>query len=593
LLLLRPPCDSPRFTGGGLPDAAVASPLRSGGIEGDNDTTNRKRRYFHHRTWWGNTFIDDYREFDANKLTWTGDSAQTFTYDHLDRLTHAQATGGPASYNRTYAYDKIGNITHKDGMGNYTYLGNGYTHGQPHAVTHIGGQRKYWYDPNGNMTQRIENGKTYVQGFNAENKLQTVTEGGQTTTFTYDGDGVRVKKVDPSGTTTYVGGYYEVQGGTVTKYYRYCAMSSCPAVAMRRGPAGQAGTVTYIHGDHLGSTSLTTDANGAKAARVLYYPYGEERYREGTLQTDYQFTGQRKEGFGLYDYRARFYDPSLGRFISADTIVPEPFKPQDWNRYAYVRNSPSNYIDPDGHVPLLVTALIGAGIGATVSTAVQVGRGMTQGQTFQESFNDVDWGQVAGAAVAGGVVGLTMGAGAAVLGTGFGATVFLGAAGGVLGGQAGALTEAGYDEVVHMLNSGGFDGQRYMQTAQDCGFLDGRKMAADAAAGGIAAGVGYGLNSFLGRWLNIPTNSSSSQAAKHIVWLYPQKGMMGIQTVPGKMLMMPISESEQFMMYLTEMGYEAARGYLEELIGTGVATWVEAEHSPTTQHQVANGVGAQ
>jgi RHS repeat-associated protein len=70
------------------------------------------------------------------------------------------------------------------------------------------------------------------------------------------------------------------------------------------------------------STSLVTNDTGGFVARVLYYPYGEERYHEGTLTTDYAYTGQRKEGFGLYDYQARFYDPSLGRFVSADTIVP-------------------------------------------------------------------------------------------------------------------------------------------------------------------------------------------------------------------------------------------------------------------------------
>jgi hypothetical protein len=49
-------------------------------------------------------------------------------------------------------------------------------------------------------------------------------------------------------------------------------------------------------------------------------------------------------------YRARFYHPALGRFVSADTIVPEPGQPQDFNRYAYVRNNPLIYIDPSGHV---------------------------------------------------------------------------------------------------------------------------------------------------------------------------------------------------------------------------------------------------
>ncbi|MCP4529089.1 MAG: RHS repeat-associated core domain-containing protein [Aestuariibacter sp.] len=112
--------------------------------------------------------------------------------------------------------------------------------------------------------------------------------------------------------------------------------------------------VYYLHGDHLGSTSLSTDSSGAEVtgSRTLYYPYGEERWSAsgGTLTTDYGFTGQRRErGIGLYDYNARFYDPALGRFVSADTIVPSPGNPQSLNRYSYARNSPLNRIDPSGH----------------------------------------------------------------------------------------------------------------------------------------------------------------------------------------------------------------------------------------------------
>ncbi|MBC7251432.1 MAG: RHS repeat-associated core domain-containing protein [Anaerolineae bacterium] len=70
----------------------------------------------------------------------------------------------------------------------------------------------------------------------------------------------------------------------------------------------------------------------------------------GTLPTDFGFTGQRNEGtIGLYDYRARYYDPALGRFVSADTVVPNPGDPQDLNRYAYVRNNPLRYTDPSGY----------------------------------------------------------------------------------------------------------------------------------------------------------------------------------------------------------------------------------------------------
>jgi RHS repeat-associated protein len=68
------------------------------------------------------------------------------------------------------------------------------------------------------------------------------------------------------------------------------------------------------------------------------------------MPTDRLFTGQRDVGLGgLYHYTARFYLPKLGRFVSADTIVPSWASPQSLNRYAYVLNNPLNYIDPTGH----------------------------------------------------------------------------------------------------------------------------------------------------------------------------------------------------------------------------------------------------
>ena len=68
------------------------------------------------------------------------------------------------------------------------------------------------------------------------------------------------------------------------------------------------------------------------------------------MATDRRFTGQREEtAIGLYDYKARYYDPVIGRFIQADTIVPEPGNPQALNRYAYVYGNPLGYTDPSGH----------------------------------------------------------------------------------------------------------------------------------------------------------------------------------------------------------------------------------------------------
>jgi RHS repeat-associated protein len=127
----------------------------------------------------------------------------------------------------------------------------------------------------------------------------------------------------------------------VKKYY----YANGQRVAMR-----QEGVVYYIHSDHLGSTSLTTDQSQQVEARQVYYPYGTPRWSQGTLPTDYTFTGQRDEaGLGLMHYGARFYSPRLGRFVSADSIVPQPGNPQALNRYSYVLGNPVLYRDPSGH----------------------------------------------------------------------------------------------------------------------------------------------------------------------------------------------------------------------------------------------------
>ncbi len=148
-----------------------------------------------------------------------------------------------------------------------------------------------------------------------------------------------VERTDSAKTTYYTGNHYEVSStaGATTKYYYFGAQR----VAMRTGSG-----VTYLHSDHLGSTSATS---GASAGTQVYYPYGG--MRSGTLPTDYGFTGQKLDASdGLMYYGARYYDAALGRFISADTIVPNIYNPQDLNKYSYVRNNPLKYTDPTGHM---------------------------------------------------------------------------------------------------------------------------------------------------------------------------------------------------------------------------------------------------
>ena len=76
-------------------------------------------------------------------------------------------------------------------------------------------------------------------------------------------------------------------------------------------------------------------------------------FSQGNLPSDKLFTGQRRDippaGSELYYYGARYYDPTIGRFISPDTIVPNPSDPQSLNRYSYCSNNPLRYTDPTGH----------------------------------------------------------------------------------------------------------------------------------------------------------------------------------------------------------------------------------------------------
>jgi len=206
------------------------------------------------------------------------------------------------------------------------------------------GTDSFCHNLNGDMTSPAV-GVIYTLTYDTENHL-TGVRGGASASFVYDGDGNRVKATFGDSTTVYVGSYYEQTGAASTKYY----YAGSQRIALRRSDYASDNGLFWLLTDHLGSTAITADSGGTRVAELRYKAWGENRYTYGATPTTYRFTGQRlDESTGLMYYGARYYDPTLGRFVQADTIVPNPGNPQDLNRYAYVRNNPLRYIDPSGH----------------------------------------------------------------------------------------------------------------------------------------------------------------------------------------------------------------------------------------------------
>jgi RHS repeat-associated protein len=245
----------------------------------------------------------------------------------------------------------------------------------------------YTYDANGNMTCRTEEGVTYLQEYNVENRISGIIKlaSGDCAApgnyafkwdFGYDGDGVRVFTITtpydemgmpltPEWTAYFFGGAYETRSdGTAIKYYSFAGQT----IAMDDGTGLQ-----YFLTDHLGSVVATIDSTGTLTSQQRYLPFGGVRTDvpgPDTPATDYGYTGQRNldANIGLMDYKARFYSPYINRFIQPDTLIPDSSNPQAWNRYSYVVNRPVNFNDPTGHCydPLTGTACLTIAVGALV-----------------------------------------------------------------------------------------------------------------------------------------------------------------------------------------------------------------------------------
>lgn len=310
-------------------------------VSGANGTLStrsysRERGWLTHlRTTAGAAVIQDLSySFDAEgKLRATAspfeNEAWSYGYDELHRLTVARDLSSPQS-SESFAYDALGRMVESSRVGCYAYPPAGSP--RPHAPTQAGAL-SLSYDANGNLSARGGVPLTW----DGENHLLSMGAD----TFVYDADGERLKRTTGGVTTLYPGEDYEVgPSGVATKYFKLGAT----AVAKRVG-----NTTYWLHTDHLGSIQASTSGSGKQVQRLSYRPYGADLGRRTGHEESRSYIGANQDGSGLIYLHARYYDPSLGLFASADPTWPLK-KGVGLQRYAYSGNDPVNRLDPGGDV---------------------------------------------------------------------------------------------------------------------------------------------------------------------------------------------------------------------------------------------------
>jgi RHS repeat-associated protein len=203
----------------------------------------------------------------------------------------------------------------------------------------------------------------------------------------------------------------------------------------------------YLWKRALGSIRGLTDEQGRPIIGYDYDPFGVATRSSGTSANPLRYTGQYLDNAtGLYYLRARYYEPSLGRFLQRDTIVPDLYNSQAINRYSFALNNPVKYVDPDGH---WVQIVIGAAAGGIIAYGVQVVGNVQDGGFSTQAFTNVSWQQVGAGVVAGGVGTATFAASLAVAGAATGvsvasasaASIGVAAVAGVASGRAAQVAE--------------------------------------------------------------------------------------------------------------------------------------------------------
>lgn len=369
-----------------------------------------------------------YRYDGVGAITGVEDAApgslvhHAFDYDRLHRLTRAvtRADGGGVVSELDYRYDPAGNLHHiaDAGAGDLHYDDPAHP-GRATSVVRGGLEVPVAYGERGEVTAH---GALSGMTLDAHGRLVSATSkvDGQTrhVAYRYDAQNRRVLKQvrDDAGTllsqTRYAAGLWEASDGQTVRHV-YLGSRLIASVTTANGGAP---TRRFHLADHLGSVVASLDEAGALVAWQRYAPFGVAVGGEGVL--DRYLAREPDAELGLLQFGARWYDPTTGRFLSADWYVLEhPEKavrlPQGFAVYAYALNNPLSFKDPSG-LWFGIDDLIVAAAGFVVGFVSGLVYGLANGQGWGSLLTALETGLTTAAGAwlgwtVAGPVGLVMG----------------------------------------------------------------------------------------------------------------------------------------------------------------------------------------
>ncbi len=289
-----------------------------------------------------------------------GTETVNYQYDNDDWLKQtdtASSIGGSSTRTVVYTLDAVGNraVEASTATGanaaSQTY-GKTFTLDSRDRVTQIvatganAGTTAFTYDANGNLTTKESGSALRRYVWNVRDRLVEVTANGVSLAkYKYNAEGMR-DEIEGRRRTTWVSGFAYLDktiANTLLAKYETQANGRSPAVAIT------ASGNEYLQADALGSTTLSTAGDGSVNAVTTYDAFGNT-VTQGATQNKFGYTGHEQDNdTGLIYFKARHYDPELGRFISADPYEGEPNAPVSWNSYLYANSNPLYYIDRNGY----------------------------------------------------------------------------------------------------------------------------------------------------------------------------------------------------------------------------------------------------